>query len=307
MSRNVRVLQCTPEDVFEVLADGWLYPSWVVGASRMREVDETWPMADAELHHSFGVWPLLINDKTLVEEFVPSRRMVMKARGWPIGEARVTIDVKPRGDRCVVRIQEEAVAGPGRFVPAPLMDIALHWRNDETLHRLAYLAEGTAARRAAATTAEREMAASGETQQVDAAPSGDAVAVEASPGGAEETDAAMSDAGAGPEPVVPTGESEWVDAATSIDAVEAGPADEPGESESLPPMTSGDDGGSERPAAEEPDQGSAASQPSDVDERVARADEAGASAGTPEDSWNPMSGAGESEPVAPDEDGAPQT
>lgn len=162
MSRNVRVLKCSADDVFRVLGDGWLYPSWVVGASRMREVDERWPQAGAELHHSFGVWPALINDKTVVEEFVPSQKMVMRARGWPIGEARVTIDVKPRGDQCVVRIQEEAVAGPGRFVPAPVMDVLLHWRNDETLHRLAYLAEGMAERRATATTAEKEMAASGE-------------------------------------------------------------------------------------------------------------------------------------------------
>ncbi|MFE5410468.1 SRPBCC family protein [Microbacterium sp. NPDC056569] len=201
MSRNVRVLHCTPEDVFEVLGDGWLYPSWVVGASRMREVDETWPMAGAELHHSFGVWPALINDKTVVEQFVTGTMMVMRARGWPIGEARVTIDVKPRGDECVVRIQEEAVAGPGRFVPTALMDIALHWRNDETLHRLAYLAEGMAARRTALTTAEQEMAASGETQQSVAAPADDAH-----------------------EP------------------------DEPGESESPPPVASSDEGDAEQPA-----------------------------------------------------------
>jgi len=170
MSRNVRVLHCTPEDVFEVLGDGWLYPAWVVGASRMREVDDTWPMAGAELHHSFGVWPVLIDDKTLVEQFVPSRLMVMKARGWPIGEARVTIDVKPRGEGCVVRIQEEPIAGPGRFVPTAVMDTLLHWRNDETLHRLAYLAEGRAERRTAATTAQKEMAASGESHQGDAGP-----------------------------------------------------------------------------------------------------------------------------------------
>jgi hypothetical protein len=156
MSRNVRVLHCTPEDVFDVLGDGWLYPSWVVGASRMREVAETWPAVGSELHHSFGVWPVLINDKTVVEEFVPQRKMVMRARGWPAGEARVTIDVKPRQDEAVVRIQEEAVAGPGRFVPRPLMDILLHWRNAETLHRLAYLAEGRAAGRSPSTTAERE-------------------------------------------------------------------------------------------------------------------------------------------------------
>ena len=47
MSRNVRVLQCTPEDVFRVLADGWLYPCWVVGASRMRKVEDTWPQEEA--------------------------------------------------------------------------------------------------------------------------------------------------------------------------------------------------------------------------------------------------------------------
>ena len=146
MSRNVRVLACAPEDVFRVLADGWVYPSWVVGACRMRAVDDRWPGAGSELHHSFGVWPALIDDKTVALEWDPPRRMVMRARGWPIGEAQVTIVVKPRGHGCIVRIQEEAVAGPGRFIPQRLLDIALHRRNDETLHRLAYLAEGMAER-----------------------------------------------------------------------------------------------------------------------------------------------------------------
>jgi hypothetical protein len=168
MSRNVRVLRCTPEDVFEVLGDGWLYPSWVVGASRMREVDETWPMAGAELHHSVGVWPALINDKTVVEEFVPSRLMVMRARGWPVGEARVRFEVKPRDEQAVVRIQEEAIAGPATLVPRVLMDILLHWRNAETLHRLAYLAEGRAQGRTPMSTAQREMSETGEDDRMDA-------------------------------------------------------------------------------------------------------------------------------------------
>lgn len=169
MSQNVRVLRCTPDDVFEVLGYGWLYPSWVVGASRMREVDETWPMAGAELHHSFGVWPALINDKTVMEEFVPSRLVVMRARGWPVGEARVRIEVKPRADEAVVRIQEEAVAGPGRFVPRAVMDVMLHWRNAETLHRLAYLAEGRARGREAASTFDREVADGDGAPATDAA------------------------------------------------------------------------------------------------------------------------------------------
>ena len=144
MSRNVRVLRCTPDDVFRVLGDGWLYPCWVVGASRMRKVEKAWPQVGSRLHHSFGAWPALLNDVTVVEVYEPPRRMVVRAKGWPIGEARVTIDVKPRGRASVVRIQEEAVAGPGRLIPDALLDLVLHWRNTETLQRLAYLAEGMA-------------------------------------------------------------------------------------------------------------------------------------------------------------------
>lgn len=142
MSRNVRRMNCPPEAVFRVLADGWLYPSWVVGASRMRNVDAAWPQPGAQLHHSVGVWPALIDDTTSAVSWDPPRHMVMTARGWPIGEARVTIDVKPSGNGCLVRIQEEAVSGPAKAIPRVVSDVLLQWRNAETLHRLAYLAEG---------------------------------------------------------------------------------------------------------------------------------------------------------------------
>ncbi|MET3468425.1 SRPBCC family protein [Microbacterium sp. NPDC006705] len=146
MSRNVRLMRCAPEDVFAVLNDGWLFPAWVVGASRMRDVSPAWPQKGSRLHHSFGVWPFVIDDSTSVLEFDPPHRMVLQARGWPIGEAHITIDVKPRGDDCVVRIQEVAAEGPGSFIPQPLLDLPLHVRNAETLRRLAHLAEGGAGR-----------------------------------------------------------------------------------------------------------------------------------------------------------------
>ena len=43
MSTRSRTIKATPERVWSVLADGWLYPLFVVGASRMRDVDEGWP------------------------------------------------------------------------------------------------------------------------------------------------------------------------------------------------------------------------------------------------------------------------
>jgi hypothetical protein len=66
----------------------------------------------------------------------------MRAKGWPIGEARVTIDVRRHGSGCLVRIQEEAVDGPGSWVPRVLIDPVLYVRNRETLRRLAFVAEG---------------------------------------------------------------------------------------------------------------------------------------------------------------------
>ncbi|MFS0852939.1 SRPBCC family protein [Microbacterium sp. 179-I 3D4 NHS] len=141
MAENRRRMACDRESVFRVLADGWLYPVWVVGASRMREVDENWPAAGSKLHHSFGVWPVLIDDSTSVLEWDPPRRAVLQARGWPIGEARVTIEAATREDGCEVRIIEHPATGPATLIPSFLIDPMLKWRNSETLRRLAYVAE----------------------------------------------------------------------------------------------------------------------------------------------------------------------
>ena len=142
MSTTTRSVAATPEHVWEVLADGWLYPLFVVGASRMRDVDDTWPAVGSRLHHSVGTWPLLIDDTTEVLELEEGRRLLLKARGWPAGEAHVDISLEPEGASTTVTITEDATAGPGLLVPKPLRDAQLHWRNVETLRRLAFVVEG---------------------------------------------------------------------------------------------------------------------------------------------------------------------
>ena len=136
-----RRVHAGPDAVWRVLSDGWTYPSWVVGASRMRAVDPQWPREGATLHHSAGAWPLLISDSTSVVDAVPQRRLVLQARGWPLGEARVDIRVEPDDVGCVVTITEDATHGVGRFVPARARQVVLGARNTETLKRLAFLAE----------------------------------------------------------------------------------------------------------------------------------------------------------------------
>lgn len=141
MAQNTRLVHATPERVWKVLADGWLYPVWVVGASRMREVDDTWPAVGSKLHHSVGVWPLLIDDDTEVTHALPERSLTLRARAWPVGEARVHIRLDEVGADTSVTIEEEPVSGPGALVPPPVRGLSLRWRNSETLRRLAFIAE----------------------------------------------------------------------------------------------------------------------------------------------------------------------
>ena len=144
MSTTKRTVAATPDQVWSVLSDGWFYPLFVVGAARMREVDDTWPEVGARLHHSFGSWPLMIDDTTEVLEVEHGRRLLLLARGWPAGQAHVEILLEPEGTGTEVTLKEQATAGPGALVPKAVQDPQLHLRNVEALRRLAFLVEGRA-------------------------------------------------------------------------------------------------------------------------------------------------------------------
>ena len=141
--RVSRQVAAPAEAVWAVLADGWQYATWVVGASRVRAVDQEWPQAGSKLEHSFGPWPAVISDATVVEEAQEPHRLVLNAKGWPMGEARVSIEVVPDGPgSCTVSLAEDAITGPGKVVPMPVRQAMILPRNREALRRLAYIAEG---------------------------------------------------------------------------------------------------------------------------------------------------------------------
>ena len=131
-------------DVWRVIADGWLYSGWVVGASRIRDVDAEWPNVGSRLHHSVGACPLVIDDSSRVTAVEPGRSLELVARGWPMGEAKVEITLEEMGDGCRVTIAEDAIRGPGKLVPKVLRDPLIDVRNRETLNRLELMAAGGA-------------------------------------------------------------------------------------------------------------------------------------------------------------------
>lgn len=147
MSTVTDVFDSPAASVWKVIADGWLYSGWVVGASRIRAVDDAWPRAGAKLHHSVGTWPFLIDDSSSVTSSEPGRMIELLARGWPMGEAKVLITLEELGEgRCRVSIAEDAVRGPGKMIPKVLRDPTIGTRNRETLRRLKLMAAGGAGR-----------------------------------------------------------------------------------------------------------------------------------------------------------------
>ncbi len=141
MTEVCRTIGASAERIFAVLADGWSYASWVVGAAHIRDVDDTWPEVGAHIHHRIGPWPIQLNDQTMVREMVPNKLLDLDAGLWPFGKARVRLSLEPVGpDRTRVRMYEVASSGFGRVVPHPLQALVLRPRNAEALDRLADIA-----------------------------------------------------------------------------------------------------------------------------------------------------------------------
>lgn len=136
-----RLVAAARPQVWAVIADGWTYSQWVVGNSRMRAVDADWPAPDAVIKHSIGVWPLLINDETIVQHCIPQEKLVLLAKLGPFGAACITLQLAATTEGCWIEMTEVPVDGPMSLVPNRLALAAVQPRNRECLWRLAALAE----------------------------------------------------------------------------------------------------------------------------------------------------------------------
>lgn len=133
------------EDVWNVLANGWTYATWVVGASRIRAVDDTWPAAGAAIHHSVGAWPAVLSDITRSVGTHVDREIRLEARALPFGKASITVRLRPIATGCRIEIIEHAITPPFDLVPNSVQHLLSHPRNAEALRRLALLAERSTA------------------------------------------------------------------------------------------------------------------------------------------------------------------
>lgn len=133
-------MEATPEQIWAVLAEAKSYEHWVVGAKDIRDADGTWPAVGSTLQHTSGLGPLNLKDNTKVIESDEPRRIVLEARGRPLGIARIQITIEPEGGQTKVTIVEEAIRPAAARAMNPALRPLIHSRNVETLRRLEELA-----------------------------------------------------------------------------------------------------------------------------------------------------------------------
>jgi uncharacterized protein YndB with AHSA1/START domain len=129
------------EDVFLVLANGWMYPHWIPGPRTVHLVDRRFPEPGTRFLHSLGRGPIRSTDFTEVIECEPPQRLVLRARGWPTGLARLYIQLIPVRGGTRVSIRETPEWGFALALRLPGLRRLLEMRLNEMLRRLGTLAE----------------------------------------------------------------------------------------------------------------------------------------------------------------------
>ena len=138
MAKNCVTTSLKPEDVFVHLLDPWRYPEWLLGASTMRDVDDSWPEVGSSFHHRVGFGPLKVNDRSKVLEIEPPTRLVLHVRATPALQAIVTFTVEPTSEGSILWLEEHPALKLGQLL-RPILDPPTHVRNKASLRNLADL------------------------------------------------------------------------------------------------------------------------------------------------------------------------
>ena len=134
-------MDASPEAVFDVLSDPNSYGYWVVGSERIRDADADWPAPGSRFHHTVGFGPLKVNDHTLSERMERPNLLELRAKARPLGTAKVRLELEAEGTGTRVRMFEDAGDILTAIVFNPLTHLLVRGRNEESLRRLAELAE----------------------------------------------------------------------------------------------------------------------------------------------------------------------
>jgi uncharacterized protein YndB with AHSA1/START domain len=129
-----------PEAVWDALADAGGYGYWVVGSKEIRDADADWPAPGSKFHHTIGFGPFEISDHTVALEGERPGLLSLRAKGRPLGTARVTLEMTELDGGTLVRMTENPDGLTSVLAFNPLIQLLTIGRNAESLMRLEELA-----------------------------------------------------------------------------------------------------------------------------------------------------------------------
>ncbi|MEU6864264.1 SRPBCC family protein [Streptomyces sp. NPDC046876] len=141
MAVQHRLVRCRPDRVWEVLADGSRYASWVVGTHDAREEDGRWPQEGAGLRYRIKLGPFAYDGRTVVRIHRPPQRLELEAMAGGHASARIAIEVLPWGAETLVVLDEHPLRGRGCSVHHAAVDAVAQLRHRSMLARLARVCE----------------------------------------------------------------------------------------------------------------------------------------------------------------------
>ena len=136
------VIEADRDSVWAAVADPTTYPSWLVGAKKIRAVDEDWPTPGTRFYHRVGFGPVTFDDHTAVVEVDPRRLLTLRIRATFALQAiaRFELSDHPRGTH--IRFEEEPARRIIGNLVRPVLDPLTHGRNAASLRRLGSLVTG---------------------------------------------------------------------------------------------------------------------------------------------------------------------
>ncbi|HEX2161948.1 MAG TPA: SRPBCC domain-containing protein [Thermoleophilaceae bacterium] len=141
MATNERFMPVPPEAVWDALADAGGYGYWVVGSKEIRDADPEWPAPGSKFHHTIGFGPFEIKDHTVSLEAERPKLLTLRAKGRPLGTARVTLTMTELDGGTLVRMIENPDGLSSLLAINPVVQLLTFGRNAESLMRLEELAQ----------------------------------------------------------------------------------------------------------------------------------------------------------------------
>lgn len=147
MAVRHRLVQATPQAVWDVLADGDLYVQWVVGPSDSTPEAGHWPQVGATIAYEVRLGPLRLNNESVVRHKVDGSLLEIEAKAGRLGTARISVELRPWGEECLVIVDEHPLRGPGGLLHNAAVEALIQVRHRAMLARLAGLCESRAGER----------------------------------------------------------------------------------------------------------------------------------------------------------------